>query len=135
MSKQKQPTILFRTSLRSTVLDVMDARPGWRETDSDTDWDINWSDIGWVRDYFDHMHLEDHQRINHFRNHYELTRKDLLVKNLKRMKKQLQRRCVAPPPLAPAPALPPPPCRRAAAPQSPGRPASARTPLLQLTPA
>ena len=46
---------------------------------SDTDWDINWSDIGWVRDYFDHMHLEDHQRINHFRNHYELTRKDLLV--------------------------------------------------------
>ena len=33
MSKQKQPTILFRTSLRSTVLDVMDARPGWRETD------------------------------------------------------------------------------------------------------
>jgi len=32
------------------------------------------------------------QRINHFQNHYELTRKDLLVKNLKRTKKQLQRR-------------------------------------------
>lgn len=34
---------------------------------------------------------DDHQRINHFRNHYELTRKDLLVKNVKRMKKQMER--------------------------------------------
>ena len=31
------------------------------------------------------------QRVNHFRNHYELTRKDLMVKNLKRMKRQLER--------------------------------------------
>ena len=29
--------------------------------------------------------------MNHFRNHYELTRKDLLIKNLKRMKKQLEK--------------------------------------------
>ena len=29
--------------------------------------------------------------MNHFRNHLELTRKDLLVKNMKRMKKQLER--------------------------------------------
>jgi tubulin polyglutamylase TTLL9 len=69
----------------------MSTRPGWVETDSDSDWDINWADVGWVRDYFDHIHMEDGMRINHFRNHYELTRKDLMVKNLKRMKKQLQR--------------------------------------------
>ena len=31
------------------------------------------------------------QRVNHFKNHYELTRKDNLVKNIKRMKKQLER--------------------------------------------
>ena len=31
------------------------------------------------------------QRVNHFKNHYELTRKDLLVKNVNRMKKQLER--------------------------------------------
>jgi len=37
------------------------------------------------------MHLNDWQRINHFPNHYELTRKDLLIKNLKRAKKQLDR--------------------------------------------
>ena len=32
-----------------------------------------------------------HQRINHFPNHYELTRKDLLVKNLKRTRRNLVR--------------------------------------------
>jgi len=32
-----------------------------------------------------------HQKINHFRNNYELTRKDHLIKNLKRHKKNLER--------------------------------------------
>lgn len=35
--------------------------------------------------------MDDDQRLNHFPNHYELTRKDLMVKNLKRMRKQLER--------------------------------------------
>jgi len=38
-----------------------------------------------------HFHLQPHQKINHYRNHYELTRKDLMVKNLKRYKKQLEK--------------------------------------------
>lgn len=33
------------------------------------------------------IRLTDHQIINHFPNHYELTRKDLMIKNLKRYKK------------------------------------------------
>ena len=37
------------------------------------------------------MHLESWQRINHYRNGRELCRKDLLVKNLKRRKRQLER--------------------------------------------
>ena len=86
-----QPVVIFRTSLHNTIFDVMRSKPGWEETDSDTDWDINWADVGWIRDYFDHIHMDDHQRVNHFRNHYELTRKDLMVKNLKRMKRQLER--------------------------------------------
>ena len=89
--KYSQPVVIFRTSLHNTIFDVFRSRPGWEETDSDTDWDINWADVGWIRDYFDHVHMDDHQRINHFRNHYELTRKDLMVKNLKRMKRQLER--------------------------------------------
>lgn len=89
--KGQQPVVIFRTSLHNTIFDVLRNRPGWEETDSDTDWDFNWADVGWIREFFDHTHLEEHQRVNHFRNHYELTRKDLLVKNLKRMKRQLER--------------------------------------------
>ena len=45
-----------------------------------------WADKQWMSDHFDGLRLQDYQRVNHFRNHYELTRKDLLVKNLKRIK-------------------------------------------------
>ena len=35
--------------------------------------------------------LQDHQRVNHYPNHVELTRKDLMSKNLKRAQKQAQK--------------------------------------------
>lgn len=80
----------------------MEAQGNWVETDSDFDWDFHWADVGWIREHLDAFTpLQDHQRINHFQNHYELTRKDLLVKNLKRIKRQLQRRyktCAGPRP-------------------------------------
>jgi tubulin polyglutamylase TTLL9 len=50
-----------------------------------------WADKQWMADHFDGLRLQDYQRVNHFRNHYELTRKDLLIKNLKRIKKQLEK--------------------------------------------
>jgi tubulin polyglutamylase TTLL9 len=84
------PPIRFRATLRNTILDVCRSR-GWKETDSESDWDFFWSDVGWVREVMDHVRLEEHQRVNHYRNHYELTRKDLTIKNLKRMKKALER--------------------------------------------
>ena len=31
--------------------------------------------------------------VNHFPNHYELTRKDLMVKNVKRFKKDVEKEC------------------------------------------
>ena len=51
---------------------------------TETDWDFHWADVHWVHEVFDQVHLSDHQKINHFRNHYELTRKDFLIKNVKR---------------------------------------------------
>eukprot|EP01029_Cantina_marsupialis_P007224 TRINITY_DN1799_c0_g2_i1.p1 TRINITY_DN1799_c0_g2~~TRINITY_DN1799_c0_g2_i1.p1 ORF type:complete len:414 (+),score=111.55 TRINITY_DN1799_c0_g2_i1:66-1307(+) len=84
--------VLFRTSFhRNVIKESLLAQPGWKETESDTDWDFNWADTAWIREFLDHMHLDEHQRINHFRNFRELTRKDLLVKNVKRMRKQLAR--------------------------------------------
>ena len=41
------------------------------------------------------IRLGDHQVVNHFPNHYELTRKDLMVKNLKRYRKELEKEAVA----------------------------------------
>ena len=70
--KYSQPVVIYRTSLHNTIFDVFRSRSGWEETDSDTDWDINWADVGWIRDYFDHVHMDDHQRVNHFRNHMNL---------------------------------------------------------------
>jgi tubulin polyglutamylase TTLL1 len=41
------------------------------------------------------IRLGDHQVVNHFPNHYELTRKDLMVKNLKRYRKELEKEALA----------------------------------------
>lgn len=35
--------------------------------------------------------LSDEQIVNHFPNHYELTRKDLMIKNIKRYRKDLEK--------------------------------------------
>ncbi|KAG0560721.1 hypothetical protein KC19_9G007800 [Ceratodon purpureus] len=84
-------TIRFRCFWKTTVIAEVLKNRGWTETESELDWDFFWSDVGWMYEFFDHIHLADHQRFNHFRNYYELTRKDLLIKNLKRMKKNLER--------------------------------------------
>eukprot|EP00930_Biecheleria_cincta_P095872 TRINITY_DN87770_c0_g1_i1.p1 TRINITY_DN87770_c0_g1~~TRINITY_DN87770_c0_g1_i1.p1 ORF type:complete len:532 (+),score=97.40 TRINITY_DN87770_c0_g1_i1:127-1722(+) len=70
----------------NTIYDVLKSR-GWKETDIDTEWNIFWTDKDWIHSFFDKMHLDPHQHVNHFLNHYELCRKDLLVKNMKRMKR------------------------------------------------
>ncbi|KAK2192198.1 hypothetical protein NP493_37g10048 [Ridgeia piscesae] len=57
----------------------------------ESDWDFYWCDISWMKEYFDHYYLEEHMKICHFRNHYELTRKNLMVKNLKRFRRQIER--------------------------------------------
>eukprot|EP00965_Chrysotila_dentata_P188127 6172557-Pleurochrysis_carterae.AAC.4 len=47
-------TIRFRTTFHNTIYDVFKAR-GWKETESDTDWDVAWVDTGWIRENFDTM--------------------------------------------------------------------------------
>ncbi|XP_071083984.1 probable tubulin polyglutamylase TTLL9 [Haliotis cracherodii] len=83
--------IRFKCSLQNTILDVLRARPGWQEVTGDAEWDIYWCDVWWMRETFDHAYLDEHVRINHFRNHYELTRKNLMVKNLKRLRRHIER--------------------------------------------
>jgi hypothetical protein len=40
---------------------------------------------------FEHARLSDKQRLNHFPRHMELTRKDLMVKNRKKWRRQLMK--------------------------------------------
>ena len=62
---------------------------------SDNDFDCNWSE----KNFFSidqqttqgYHPLAPHQKVNHFPNNYELTRKDLMYKNLRRYKKQIEK--------------------------------------------
>jgi tubulin polyglutamylase TTLL1 len=65
-------------------------RRGWQRTEGD-DWNIYWANKTTVKNIFNPengVRLADGQYVNHFPNHYELTRKDLMVKNIKRYKKE-----------------------------------------------
>ncbi|XP_058431681.1 probable tubulin polyglutamylase TTLL9 isoform X3 [Marmota monax] len=75
----------------NTLMDVLRHRPGWVEVKDEGEWDFYWCDVSWLRENFDHTYMDEHVRICHFRNHYELTRKNYMVKNLKRFRKQLER--------------------------------------------
>ena len=80
----------FKTHFVNTILDVLLAQ-GWLQTSEETGWDYHWADVGWVRESYRPALLADHARICHFPNHYELTRKDLVMKNLKRFARQKER--------------------------------------------
>ena len=78
----------FRTSFRNTILTCFQQRQ-WYETQSETDWDIHWAGKEWIRYILPRIHLQPWQRVNHFVTYYELTRKDLLIKNVKKMRNVL----------------------------------------------
>ena len=63
----------------------------WEEDENDT-WNFYWANVVTVRQIFSgksYVKLNDSQIINHFPNFYELTRKDLMAKNIKKYKKTL----------------------------------------------
>uniref|UniRef100_M4AQX9 Tubulin--tyrosine ligase-like protein 9 n=2 Tax=Xiphophorus TaxID=8082 RepID=M4AQX9_XIPMA len=82
--------VRYKCGLFNTIQDVLRQRPNWVEV-KDGEWDFNWCDVGWLRENFDHSYMDEHVKINHFRNHYELSRKNLMVKNLKRYQKNLEK--------------------------------------------
>ena len=62
------------------------------------DWNIYWANAATVKGIFhpeSGQRLGDAQLINHYPNHYELTRKDLMVKNIKRYLRDASRDATA----------------------------------------
>ncbi|KAI6655524.1 tubulin polyglutamylase TTLL9-like [Oopsacas minuta] len=83
--------IRFKCSQNSsTIMDVLRAQ-NWQEIKEEGEWDFYWADVLWVREQMDYIYLEEHVKICHFRNHYELTRKNLMARNLKRLRKTVEK--------------------------------------------
>ncbi|KAG2482988.1 hypothetical protein HYH03_018114 [Edaphochlamys debaryana] len=89
--------VTWRCDFDKSVITANFKRRGWVEDDGDegdaSGWDLWWASVQTVKALFGEttLRLQSHQRINHFPNHFELTRKDLMVKNIKRYQKQMKR--------------------------------------------
>ena len=88
--------VKWRTDLEKGAISSNCERRGWeRAASSDSDeWNFYWASVHTVKQIFNPENgyrLNDHQVISHFPNHYELTRKDMMVKNIKRYFKDLQK--------------------------------------------
>ncbi|XP_066593904.1 polyglutamylase complex subunit TTLL1 isoform X2 [Prorops nasuta] len=86
--------ITFCTDMEKSVIVHNFEKRGWLQVGPDDDWNFYWAVTQSCRNIFSvetGYRMGDHQTINHFPNHYELTRKDLLVKNIKRYRKDLER--------------------------------------------
>jgi len=62
-------------------------RKEWEEVEENAPWNFYWVSVGRLKMFFSAeitCRLTDSQIINHFPNHIELTRKDLMFKNIKR---------------------------------------------------
>ncbi|CAK1596205.1 unnamed protein product [Parnassius mnemosyne] len=84
----------FCTDLEKSVLMSNFERRGWHQVGPDDEWNFYWASTQTCRNLFSvesGYRMNDNQMINHFPNHYELSRKDLLVKNIKRYRKELER--------------------------------------------
>lgn len=104
------PTRLkWKTDLEKGVVTLNFDRRGWqRAAENDPEWHFYWASVGTVKQIFNpetgyrlndmqyvsrlclppvpsaHPSIAADRILNHFPNHFELTRKDLMVKNIKR---------------------------------------------------
>ncbi|SPR00211.1 unnamed protein product (mitochondrion) [Plasmodiophora brassicae] len=84
----------YRLDIDKGVLSSNLEKRGLQRTGADDDWNFYWASVGTVKQIFNPetgYRLADDQIINHFPNHFELTRKDLMVKNIKRYRKDLEK--------------------------------------------
>ncbi|RLN26812.1 hypothetical protein BBJ28_00004350 [Nothophytophthora sp. Chile5] len=66
-------SLRFKTNFRNTIYDTL-LRRGWKET-TESDWDFYWADREYIYDLLDTVHLDNGQRVNHYRNGREMEKK------------------------------------------------------------
>lgn len=89
-SQTRGSTIRYLCTFANTISDVLASR-GWQQVEDELNWDFVWADREWIYAAYDKLHLESWQRLNHYRNGKELCRKDLMAKNMKKKKRQLEK--------------------------------------------
>ncbi|CAE8608149.1 unnamed protein product, partial [Polarella glacialis] len=72
--------ILYRSDFDKYVLVANFENRGWIRSTNDEDWQVYWASVHNVRQLFNPdanggRRLRENQVVNHFPNHYELTRK------------------------------------------------------------
>uniref|UniRef100_UPI00398EB3A3 probable tubulin polyglutamylase TTLL9 n=1 Tax=Pristiophorus japonicus TaxID=55135 RepID=UPI00398EB3A3 len=72
--REQRNYIRFKCVLSNTLLDVLRQRAGWVEVKDEGEWDFYWCDISWLRENFGYTYMDEHVRVSHFRNHYEVAR-------------------------------------------------------------
>lgn len=87
---QQRGRIVFKLDIEKHCLLVNFERRHWHRARDDEDWHLYWASTHSIRHLFDGRRLGD-AIINHFPNHFELTRKDLMVKNIKRYRKEREK--------------------------------------------
>ncbi|XP_050424661.1 polyglutamylase complex subunit TTLL1-like [Adelges cooleyi] len=76
---------------RSVLLNNFEKR-GWVHVGPEDKWNLYWTNVHTCRSLFSteqYYRLEEDQIINHFLNHYQLTRKDLLIRNIRRYRREM----------------------------------------------
>lgn len=84
----------YRTDLDKNTLIHNFEKRGWTKCQADEQWNIYWALPWTVKNIFsaeNGFRLTETQIINHYPNHIELTRKDLMVKNIKRFRKDMEK--------------------------------------------
>ena len=91
----------FQCHLKNTIKDVFLSRgyneiPYVEEEDEEDnlEWDFIWASRAWIHNKMlgsSPVVLRTNQRVNHFPNSFELTRKDLMAKNLMRLSRELRK--------------------------------------------
>lgn len=68
---------------------------GWVPVEHEENWNVYWSSVPNLKNIFRaeaSYRLNDNQLVNHFPNNYELTRKDFMVKNINRYRREMQKK-------------------------------------------
>jgi tubulin polyglutamylase TTLL1 len=75
----------------------MNERKWEQAEDDEEDWNFYWISVRFVKNFFHPRYgkrLTDRQLVNHFPNYSEVTKKDLMVKNIKRYKKDVDKKII-----------------------------------------